>query len=203
LLGKVLGVGLALFVLSGCALTTYEAEIALDPSALGKSPLSTIEPLKVKIMVTDHRPAEERDKIGQKKNGVGMELAPVVCKGEATQILADALGAEFSQNGHQVVEANSAAAQLLVQVDLNRFYSDMKMGMWDIKLTGIISTQVKLLRANDNFELISEPINSTAMRSEPAGSGGGMERALNDALLEFVRNFSRDPAIVGAMRGIK
>jgi uncharacterized lipoprotein len=193
---------LAVLLSSGCALTTYEAEIGLDPETMVKSPLSTIEPLKVDLKVQDNRNPAERDKIGMKKNTYGMELAPVVARQDVTEIIREALNTEFANNGHQVLSAGDQDAQLIVEVDVNKFWSDMKIGIVDVKVQGIISTQVTIIDADSRDVLASEPIDTTATRSEQIGSGGAMERALVDALGEYVSNFSRDPTIIEALRMI-
>jgi hypothetical protein len=108
-------------------------------------PVVTLGPLKIDLKVIDQRSASERDKIGVMKNSYGMEMAPVVSKREITQIIKEMLVTQLNEDGHSVVSEGAEDAQVIIQVEADRFWSDLKMGLIDIKVNGIISTQVAII----------------------------------------------------------
>src|SRR4051812_5584538 len=111
------GVGV-LFLASGCALTTDVTSITYSSKNVLKVPGA--EGVTVKVVLTDSRTDKER--VSVKKNGYGMEMAPILAPNVARTV-GHAIELELTNHGFTLGEGN-----LVVTADLNKFYSDVKMG---------------------------------------------------------------------------
>lgn len=80
----------------GCAFTQANLNIVYDEAKASKGPLSNIAARQLMIgEFKDVRP--ERDKIGYKRNGYGMKTADIVTQKPVTEIVREAVTAEFSK----------------------------------------------------------------------------------------------------------
>ena len=86
--------------LSGCALTTDRIDIAYRPADSAVR-LAEAQGVKVMVQVRDQR--IEKTKVSSKKNGFGMELAPIVATQEVAGIVKKAIESELQVRGFQVV----------------------------------------------------------------------------------------------------
>ena len=78
----------------GCAFTRADLNVAYDPQKAEKGPLSSVPPLNVSIHeLKDSR--IEKEKIGRKINGIGMETADIVTEKPVPEIMRSALMALF------------------------------------------------------------------------------------------------------------
>ncbi len=68
---------------SGCALTTDKIELEYVPGSC--STLEGAEAIKVKAEVVDLRSV--KDKVSHKKNGYGMEMAPIVAVNDVSELI--------------------------------------------------------------------------------------------------------------------
>jgi hypothetical protein len=67
-------------------------------------------------------------------------------------------------------------------------------------MKGMLDTEIAISNGTDQNPLASKPLNSTYRESRQMALDGAFESALNGALLEFIRNFSRDPSVLEALR---
>lgn len=191
-----------LFVLaatvSGCA---AHVNLAYRPEARQKSPLSTIKPLGVAIQIDDQRDPNERDRVGDRKNGFGMVMASVKADQDVTLALREALKTELENNGHNVRPLQDANLNAIVHVILKKYWSDANMRFLEIQMVGTINGDVEILNSK-NEQLVLKPMSGTYMESRQYAGDDAFESALNGALLEFIRNFARDPNIINALKNI-
>lgn len=104
--------------LGGCALTTEHVTIDFRSQGyLQKIPGA--DAVKVKVSVQDTRPVP--GKVSAKKNGYGMEMAPIVADNNVAETLAKGIEAELANRGFVL-----ASDPVLVNVDLRKFYNDFK-----------------------------------------------------------------------------
>jgi len=195
-----------LFVLtatvSGCAFTTAQVNLAYKPEAAQKSPLSTIKPLVFAIQIDDQRDTNERDRVGNKRNGFGAITASVKTNQDVTLVLQEALKTELENNGHNIRPPKEANLNATVHVLLKKYWSDLTIRFFEIQMVGTINADVEVLDAQ-NERIVSKPISSTYTESRQIATDGAFESVLNGALLEFIRNFARDPSIVNALQGMQ
>lgn len=191
---------LTLVLLSGCALTTAHVDLSYSPDS--KSPLMTIETKRVALQVEDHRLAEEKDKVGNKKNNFGMVTASVQSNQEVTVVLYDSLKNELENNGHKVVNTKEDAHDVFVMVLLNKYWSDPKIRFFDIEMIGTVSAQVSIQDPRNEEVVLCKSITGTSRGSWQILLDSAYESVLNGALAEFVRHFSRDTEIIKAIRDL-
>lgn len=193
---------LFLIALSGCAFSAAHVKPAYVPEAGKKSPLSTIRPLTISILVEDQRNLSERGRVGDRKNGYGAVTAEVLSDKEPRTILYDALKAECENNAHRIVKSEDGKADALLKIGLNRYWSDFAIHFFDIEMKGMLDTEIAILNGADQHQLASKPLNSTYRESRQMALDGAYESALNGALIEFIRSFARDPNVLEALRSI-
>jgi hypothetical protein len=193
---------LFLIALSGCAFSAAHVSPDYTPEAGKKSPLSTISPLAISILVEDQRNPDERDRVGDKKNNFGSVTAKVLSDKEPTTILYEALKAECENNAHRIIKSEDGGADASIKIGLKRYWSDFAIHFFDIEMKGMLDTDIAILNGTDQNQLVSKPLNSTYRESRQMALDGAFESALNGALLEFIRNFARDPSVLEALRSV-
>lgn len=188
-------------IFSGCAITPANVDLTYIPET--NSPLTTIEPMKAALVVQDNRPIEDADEInrvGDKKNTYGMVMAGVWSNREVPSIVYEALKNELENDGHQVVDPEDVSYDVLISVLLNKYWCDMSVGLVTISLVGTVSAGVSIRDALDGTLTFSREITGTCEGSSMAATESGYEEVLNGALREFVRNFSRNPGVLKALK---
>jgi uncharacterized lipoprotein YajG len=193
---------LAGILASGCAFTTARLALDYQPTPGKKSPLSTIPPRVVALTVNDERPADERDRVGDKKNGLGMVTAPVQSTKDVSAVIFDALKLEFENNGH-TVKSQPNQTDVIVTTSVKRYWGNTSMRLFDIQMTGIINAEVVVTSVQNRSAAVSRPLTTTFREGAMMGGDGAFDSVLNKTLAEFVRNFSREPALLDALRNAK
>jgi uncharacterized lipoprotein YehR (DUF1307 family) len=188
--------------LAGCALTDAHVNPGFTPESGKRSPLSTISSLAISIQVEDQRNPGEQDRVGDKKNNFGSVTAKVLSDKVPTTILYDALKAEFENNAHKIVLAEDRKADALIKIGLKRYWSDFAVHFFDIEMKGTLDADIAILNGIDQNQLASKPLNGTFRESRQIALEGAFEGALNGALFEFIRTFSRDPDVLDALRTV-
>jgi uncharacterized lipoprotein len=109
---------------TGCALTTERIDLQYKPQS-GISPIAGANRVTVNVQVIDQR--LEKSKVSSKKNGYGMEMAPIIANEDVTLTLRKAIEQELGSRGFSI-----GAGTGLVQIaaDLTRFYNDHKTGFF-------------------------------------------------------------------------
>ncbi|MBX9635395.1 MAG: YajG family lipoprotein [Magnetospirillum sp.] len=126
--------------LSACALTVDEVDLGYksqsQPVAVGGA-----DGVVVQVTASDAR-ASNRDRIGVKKNGYGMEMAEIVSKQSVPTLVAQALEQELKARGFRVAKGN-----VFVLVDVNKFYNDFKLGMFVGRAVAEVMLNVQVVNA--------------------------------------------------------
>jgi hypothetical protein len=187
--------------LAGCAFSTARVDLNYAPDAAKKSPLSTFKPMTIALQVDDQRESAERGKVGDKKNNFGMVTAAVESKKEVTSVIYDALKHELENNNHKVIAVpKDSVTDLIIVAKLKKYWSDFVMHFVDLEMTGIIIADVSIVSPETKIVLGQKTVNGTFTESRQMVLDGAFESALNGALAEFVRSFSRDPTLLDAIR---
>ena len=190
---------LLVVTLSGCAFTTANVALKYETSPERKSPLSTIPPRTVALKVDDQRPAGERNRVGDKKNGFGAVTASVQSTKDVSAVVRDALKAELENNGHTVTDGTTRADATLVAA-LKRCWSDISIKFWEVVLVGTVAADVAVDGGAGGRGSSPLPVTATYEEGFQVVTDSRFETVLNRALAEFVRNFSRDPAVLEALK---
>ncbi len=115
---------MALITLSGCALTTETIELQYNQQQ-GVSPIPGAGNISVSVQVIDQR--SDKSKVSCKKNGFGVEMAPILSSEDVTVTVRRAIEQELRARGFQL---GSDAALVRIAADLTRFYNDHKTGFF-------------------------------------------------------------------------
>lgn len=185
-------------ILAGCAFATAHLDLAYLPESAKKSPLSTIKPTTVGLRVEDQRELDKRDRVGDKKDNLGLVTAKVKSNKEVTMIVHDALKNELENNGHKVVNIKELPLDLIISVRLRRYWSDARIRISDVEMIATIDTDITIHNPRNDSIVVSKPMSSTFRESWQIALDGAFESVLNGALAEFIRNFSRDPDVLKA-----
>jgi uncharacterized lipoprotein len=100
-------------------LTTDITELSYQPAKLD-APIPAASSVRVGVFVDDERIV--RDRVGVKKNGYGMEMAPIRAANDVPVLIKNAIQTALAKRGYQVGDAG-----LLVRVGLVKFMNDFKM----------------------------------------------------------------------------
>lgn len=173
---------------------------AYTADAQKKSPLSTITPLTIAIQVEDHRSQFEQDRLGNKKNGYGQNMGKVVPDKPAASIVHDALKAEFEANNHTVIAPDAARPDALLKISLNRYWNELTLHTLDFEMLATLETEIAIQRGMGHDQLMAKPLGSTYRESRQMAHDGAYEDALRGALAEYIRGFSRDPAVLNGLK---
>ncbi|MFP6870677.1 MAG: YajG family lipoprotein, partial [Nitrospinota bacterium] len=138
--------------------------------------------------------------VGNKRNGYNMITAQVESKKNVLNIFRDALKNEFNNNGVKVGDSKGSSSDAINRVGLKEFWSDVRIKFWEIVMIGTVDADIIIRDPKKNSEKISRSINGTFRESRQIAVDEAYESVLNGALAEFVRNFSRNPDILKALR---
>ncbi len=115
-------ISILITALSGCAFTTDRIQLQYVPQT-GVSSLPGANNVVVATKVSDLR--ADKTKVSSKKNGFGIETAPIIATEDVTITLQRAIEQELQARGFSI---DSNRTRVVISVDLTRFYNDHKMG---------------------------------------------------------------------------
>lgn len=180
-------------LLCGCALTTERIEIQYKPPT-SVTPVPGASAISVNVQVSDQR--QDRSKVSAKKNGFGMEMAPIIANEEPSVTIRRAIEQELAARGFQLAPA---AGSVQVACDLTRFYNDHKPGFFAGDAVAELNMLV-IVRAKDGRQLFSRSI--IAQGVEPNTqlmSGNNAMLALNRALGNGMKILFEDQAFLASL----
>lgn len=191
---RAIRVAVLVVLLSGCALTTERIDIGYTPQVSPPN-VPGASGVTVSVEVIDDRP--DRSRVSSKKNGYGMEMAPILANEDVAVTVRKAIEAELGHRGFTL----SATEAALVHVfgDLTRFYNDHKMGFiaGDAVADFDLSVSVK---SKDGVVLYDRPIGAQGV--EPMtqlATGNNARIALEKALQDGMTELFGDDAFIAAL----
>jgi hypothetical protein len=185
-------------LLGACAFTTANVELDYQPAADSKTPLGALPAQRIALRVDDQRPVAERDRIGMKKNGYGMETAKVVSTRDVTGVLREAIQRELQGGGHTVTES-AANADVVLTATLKRYYADTRIRFLDVEMSGFIDTDLIISDPVDEQKRVSVPLNASYREGKQLVLDSTFGAVLNRTLAEYMRSFARETALLEAL----
>lgn len=185
-----LSVALVLSV-TGCALTKAQISINYTPQT-NVTKVAGAELVNLIVQVSDLRSA--KDRVGAKKNGYGMEMAPIVANEEVTETVRQAVETELKQRGFTI-----EAGDLLLSIQVIRFYNDFKIGFWagDAIAELMLETQ---LRNSEGAIVYSRVVSGEGAKMNiQLASGSNAKVALEGALRSGIERLFGDPVFIEAL----
>lgn len=179
--------------LTGCALTTDRIELQYKQQQ-GVKQIPGANNISVAVKISDLR--QDKSKVSNKKNGYGMEMAPILATEDVTVTIQRAIEQELRARGFQL-DADAALVQ--IAADLARFYSDHKMGFFAGDAIADLNMSVTV-KSKKGDQLYSRQV--VVQGIEPntqIASGENARLALNRALENGMKTLFEDQAFLAAL----
>lgn len=184
---------LLLNLLAGCALTTDSIGIQYERQQ-GVSEIKGAEKVTVGVKVNDLR--QDKSKVSSKKNGFGMEMAPIVAANDVSDTVQKAIEEELESRGFQLGEE----AKVQINADLTRFYNDHKVGAFSGDAIADFNMLV-VVKSKNGKTKYSRQISTQGVESNTMIMGGeNAKLALNKALANGIRTLFDDQSFLKALR---
>ncbi len=183
--------------LSGCAFTTDRIDLSYSPQP-GITKIPNANNVMVNVQVNDQR-LEKSNKVSSKKNGYGMETAPILANEELTATIRKALEQELQSRGFII--GNEAIVSIIT--DLSRFWNEFKVGFFagdaiaDLNMNVMVKNKKGAILYNRNIQVQGiEPNIQLA-------SGDNARTALDNALRKGVMSLFEDQSFINALLSAK
>jgi len=199
---KLWGISLVSIIsFTSCAFSTGHVSLSYVADPTKKSPLFTIKPITIVLVVDDQRPAIATDRVGEKITGFGTVGAKVIANTDVSLSLYTALKSEFENNGHRVLQIQDDRSEIVIDVHLKKFWSESKSRNTYIEMTGFLNVDIAIANPRTFGMRYSKAINTTFQeRTHESSTDRNYESVLNGVLTEFIRVFARDQMILEALR---
>lgn len=184
---------LALASLSGCALTSEQIALGYAPQA-GVARIAGAEKVAVDVEVADQR--LDKSRISSKKNGYGMEMAPITAAEDVSVTVRKAIETELEARGFQL---GSKTALVKVAADITRFYNDHKMGFFAGDAVTDLNLSVTVKSRDGNLLYAKQIAAQGKEANTQLASGKNAKLALDRALENGMKMLFDDPAFVAAL----
>lgn len=184
---------MAVASLSGCALTTDRINLQYNQQQ-GVAQIPGAGNVSVNVQVADQR--QDKSKVSSKKNGFGMEMAPILAVEDVAVTVRRAIEQELRSRGFQL---GSDDALVHIAADLTRFYNDHKTGFFAGEAVADLNMSVTVKSKKGDL-LYSRQV--AAQGVEPNTqlmTGENARLALNRALENGMKSLFEDQAFLSAM----
>lgn len=182
---------LAVAFLSGCALTPDHIRLAYVPQA-NVSKIDGADVVSVRVAVTDSRSI--RDKVSAKKNGFGMEMAPIIAQEDVADTLKKAIEAELANRGFRLNDGMVAIA-----TELRKFYSDFKVGFWSGSALAEVTMDIQVKKPDGSLSFSKRVAGKSRKDRLMLASGENAKAALDDALKDAIAKLFADSEFIKAL----
>ena len=183
---------LASALASGCAFTTERIDVQYVPQP-GVARMAGAADVTVAVQVADQR--IDKSKVSSKKNGFGMETAPIFANEEVGVTVKRAIEQELQARGFRL----GAGGPVQVAVEITRFYNDHKMGFFAGDAVAELQMQVVVKGANGPVRFTRQVIAQGKEANTQLASGTNAKAALDMALQNGIRAMFEDQAFMAAL----
>lgn len=187
---KLSAVSLCILFTTGCAFTKDYVGLQYVPNP---HPTQVAGAEKAQVSVTTIDSRTIKDRVSSKKNGYGMEMAPIIATNDVPALFQQAFEIELENLGFK-----KGPGAILV-CDITRFYNDFKIGFWagDAAADAMVNLQVK----RSNGQVLFSKSFSVEGRKENIQLAGGKNAkvALEGALADIVRKSISDRDLINAL----
>lgn len=179
--------------LSGCALTTEQIAINYNKqSAVTK--VVGADNVLVNVQVADQR--LDKSKVSNKKNGYGMEMAPITASEDIAVTIRKAMEQELQSRGFSV---GTDMAQVKITADVTRFHNDFKMGFFAGDAVADLNMAV-MVKAKNGSQPYTKHIVAQGMEpNTQLATGNNASIALGRALENAMKILFEDQSFLSAL----
>ena len=179
--------------LSGCALTTDRIELHYNlQQSVSKIPGASN--VSVNVQVADQR--QDKSKVSSKKNGFGMEMAPILAIEDVTVTVRRAIEQELQARGFQL-GADTALVQ--IAAELTRFYNDHKTGFFAGDAVADLNMSVTVKSKKGDLLYSRQVVAQGIEPNTQLMSGANAKLALDRALANGMKVLFEDQAFLSAL----
>lgn len=180
-------------LLAGCALTTERIDLTYAPQP-GVSTIPGANNVIVSVQVNDQR-QERSNKVSSKKNGFGMEMAPILANEDVTVTLRRAIEQELQSRGFSI--GNEALVSILA--DLTRFWNDHKTGFFAGDAVADLNMSILVKNKNGNLLYSRQILSQGVEPNTQLMSGNNARLALNRAIENGMKLLFEDHVFIAAL----
>lgn len=179
--------------LSGCALTTDRIDLSYTPQ-IGVSEIQGAKDVDVAVNINDQR-QEKSNKVSCKKNGFGVEMAPILANEEVTVTLKRAIEQELQVRGFKI--GNQALVSIIA--DLTRFWNDHKTGFFAGDSVADLNMSILVKSKNGSILYSRQIVTQGIEENIQLMTGDNARLALDKALASGMKQLFEDPAFISAL----
>ena len=186
---------LLVLFMSGCAFTDAKLDIQYDGTLAKAGPLSELRPMKIQVEpLKDHRPF--LDRIGDKRNGYGMDCADIVTLTPVPDIMRDGLIAVFEKNGHTITDQNP---ELVISGSIEHFWFDSQMNFWTVEFMGTADLNLELKDPVTQSVFFEKQYSGHANQKLFSGYHKEVQNVMEESLKILMDRISMDSQLVEAL----
>lgn len=184
---------IAIVSLSGCALTTDRIDIQYSQQQ-SIAQIPGANNVSVNVQVADQR--QDKSKVSSKKNGFGMEMAPILASEDVAVTVRRAIEQELKTRGFQL---GSDAALVQISADLNRFYNDHKIGFFAGDAVADLNMSITVKSKKGEVLYMKQVAAQGIEPNTQLMTGENAKLALNRALANGMKYLFEDQAFLSAL----
>lgn len=182
----------SLFI-SGCAFTTETVDIAYR-STSSVTQYEGANEVVVNVSMKDSR-GVEGNKVSSKKNGYGMETAPILASEAPTATIKRAIEDELRKRGFKLGNDSSVN----VSADLSRFWNDHKVGFFAGDAVADFDMDVNIIDKNGTSVFSKSIVTQGIEKNIQLMTGSNAKLALDKALENGINLLFDDQNFVNAL----
>lgn len=183
----------AMLSLTGCALTTEQVELKYNQQP-GVSKIAGADNITVNVQVADQR--TDKTKVSSKKNGYGMEMAPITATEDVAVTIRKAIEQELQSRGFQL---GSDTALVKIAADVTRFYNDYKMGFFSGDAVADLNMLVTVKTRTGNQLYTKQIVAQGIEPNTQLATGNNARLALDRALSNALKILFEDQSFLSAL----
>jgi len=178
---------------SGCALTTERVDLSYSPQS-GVSTILGANNVVVSVQVNDQR-QEKSNKVSCKKNGFGMEMAPILANEDVTVTIRRAMEQELRARGFLI--GNDALVSIIA--NLSRFWNDHKLGFFAGDAVADLNMTISVKNKNGGILYARDIATQGVEPNTQLMTGNNARLALDRALENGMKLLFEDQAFIAAL----
>jgi uncharacterized lipoprotein YajG len=182
----------ALVMASGCALTEDQIPVNYRAPA-NLSVAKGASEVTVSVTSKDDR-ASNKDRVSSKKNGYGMEMAPIKAQNDVVVLTQQAVEKELESLGFKI-----GGNGLKVNVDVQTFYNDFKIGFFAGDAVAEVAFSLTVTRMDGSYVYAKSYKGIGMNKNVQLASGSNAKAALEEALTNAMEQVIADATLQQAM----
>lgn len=184
----------SVIALSGCALTTDRIELQYQPQQ-NVAAVPGASGVSVGVKINDAR--GDKSKVSSKKNGFGMEMAPILATEDVTITVRRAIEHELKARGFKL--GADDAAMVAIAADLIRFYNDHKTGFFAGDAVADLNMSVMVRARTGEIRYTKQLVAQGVEPNIQLMTGNNAKLALDRALENGMKILFEDQAFLAAL----